>query len=269
MSEAPSVERLTYPSGGLAVDADLALPAAPPPWPAVILIHEVTGTGDHFRDVATRFARQGYAALLPDLYSNDAMYRTFHHSHIAHAMRVRHSREIEAALEEYPAEEREAIRRAVQWDRERDSSTYLSDLLAAIEYLRGRMDVRGDAIGCVGYCWGGGLLGELLVAGAPLNAASIYYGAPPPLAAVGNVRCPIQGHYGTADTVVGYTFVPDLEAAMRANGKDFSAYLYEDAPHAFFNDTGARYRGEAAKLAWERTLEFFDRHLRRVAARAG
>lgn len=269
MSEAPPVEQLTYLSGARAVEADLALPAVPPPWPAVILIHEVTGTGDHFRDVATRFARQGYAALVPDLYSNDALYRTLHHSDIAHAMRVRHSRDIEAALQEYPAEERETIRRAVRWDRERDSSTYVPDLVAAIDYLRGRADVRGDAIGCVGYCWGGGLLGELLVAGGHLDAAAVYYGAPPPLTAVGNVRCPVEGHYGTADTVVGYTFVPDLEGAMRANGKDFSAYLYEEAPHAFFNDTGARYRAEAAELAWERTLEFFGRHLKRVAARAG
>jgi carboxymethylenebutenolidase len=120
----------------------------------------------------------------------------------------------------------------------------------------------------VGYCWGGGILGQLIVAGADLAAASIYYGEPPPFDQIGQVRCPVQGHYGTGDTVVGYQFVPDLEAAMQDQGKAFTSYLYEDAPHAFFNDTGPRYRAEAAKLAWERTLAFFQSHLKGTAVPA-
>lgn len=263
MAGAPNqTEQVTYPSRGLSVAADLARPTGQPPWPALVLIHEISGGGDHYRDVASRFARRGYVALVPDLYSNDQVYQSLE-LHAVHAMgRVRHAEDLEAAITalKLPPDEHEELRRAAYWDRERDTSTYVPDLLAAVDYLKTRPDVRPSAVGAVGYCWGGGLLGQLLVAGADLAAASIYYGEPPPFDQLGGVRCPVQGHYGTGDTVVGYRFAPDLESAMKANGKDFSHYLYEDAPHAFFNDTGARYRADAAALAWERTVEFFQRH---------
>jgi carboxymethylenebutenolidase len=147
-------------------------------------------------------------------------------------------------------------------------STYVPDLLAAIEYLRNRPDVVGGNIGCVGFCWGGGILGQLLVAGADLAAAEIYYGEPPAFDMLRAVRCPIEAHYGTGDTVVGYKFAPDLATAMERQGKKFDYFLYEDAPHAFFNDTGPRYRPEAAKLAWERTVAFFARHLKEAPVSA-
>jgi carboxymethylenebutenolidase len=178
--------------------------------------------------------------------------------------RVRHAHDLEAAIAalNLPAHEQDDLRRAAHWDRERDTSTYVPDLLAAIDYLRTRPDVADGNIGCVGFCWGGGILGQLLVAGADLAAAEIFYGEPPAFDELNAVRCPIEGHYGTGDTVVGYKFAPDLQAAMKSQGKEFAYFLYEDAPHAFFNDTGPRYRPEAAKPAWERTVAFFARYLK-------
>ncbi len=132
--------------------------------------------------------------------------------------------------------------------------------MAGVDYLRSRPHVWANAVG--GFCWGGSVLGQLLVAGGKLNAAQIYYGEPPALDRLSAVQCPVEGHYGTAETVVGYKFAPHLEAAMKAAGKEFGYYIYDDAPHAFFNDTGARYRPQAAKLAWERTLSFFGKHVR-------
>jgi len=257
-------EKVRYPSSGRWVEADLAFPSGTPPWPAVILIHEISGTSDHYRDVAERFANEGYLALVPDLYSNDAVFKSLA-EHAVHMMgRVRHAQDLEAAIAalNLPPHEHEELRRAAYWDRERDTSTYVPDLLAAIDYLKARPDVRAEAVAAAGYCWGGGLLGQLLVTGADLAAASIYYGEPPDFDHLERVRCPVQGHYGAVDTVVGYKFAPDLEAAMRARGKEFTYFLYEDAPHAFFNDTGPRYRAEAAQLAWERTLEFLGRRLK-------
>lgn len=259
-----ATEKVQYPSRGKAVAADLALPSASPPWPAVILIHEISGASDHYRDVAGRFADAGYLALAPDLYSNDEVFKSLE-EHAVHAMgRVRHAQDLEAAITalNLPSHEHEELRKAAYWDRERDTSTYVPDLVGAIERLRTRPDVRSEGIAAVGYCWGGGLLGQLLVAGADLAAAAIYYGEPPAFDQVGSVRCPVQGHYGTGDTVVGYKFAPDLAAAMDAHGKEFNYFLYEDAPHAFFNDTGPRYRPEAAQLAWQRTLEFLERNLK-------
>ena len=263
MADSGDTELLSYPSGARSVQADLAVPSGAGPWPAVILIHEISGTGDHYRDVAARFARVGYLALAPNLYANDAVYNGLD-LHAVHMMgRVRHADDLEAAIAklELPPKEHEALRRAAYWDRERDTSTYVPDLLAAVDYLASRPDVRGDAIGAVGFCWGGGVLGQFLSAGAGLAAASVFYGEAPAYDQLASIRCPVQGHYGTADTVVGYKFAPELEAAMKAAGKEFSYYIYDDAPHAFFNDTGARYREDDAKIAWERTLEFFHRHL--------
>lgn len=264
MAESTGTERVTYPSGGRQVTADIARPATPPRWPAVILIHELSGVSDHYRDVAARFAGEGYLALAPDLYANDAVFKSLS-EHSVHAVgRVRHAHDLDAAIAalNLPEHEQDELRRAAHWDRERDKSTYVPDLLAAIEYVAVRPDVRNGTVAAVGYCWGGGVLGQLLVAGADLAAAAIYYGEPPALDQLASVRCPIEGHYGTGDTVVGYKFAPDLEAAMKSQHKDFAYFLYEDAPHAFFNDTGPRFRPEAAKLAWGRTLAFFERHLK-------
>lgn len=261
-SGSTATERVGYPSRGLSVEAEIAQPKTAGPWPAVILVHEITGTSDHYRDVANRFANEGYLALVPDLYSNDAVFRSMHLHDIHQVGRFRHAKDLEKALEVLPEDQRDGARKAVLWDRERDTSTYVVDLLSAIDYLKSRSNVRNDGIGCIGYCWGGGELGKLLVAGADLAAAAIYYGEPPALDKLGNVRCPVQGHYGSADTVVGYAFVPDLESGMKARGKHFESYIYEDAPHAFFNDTGPRYRAEPSKLAWERTLTFFQQHLK-------
>ena len=263
MADSGDTVRLSYPSGDRALQADLALPSGAAPWPAVILIHEISGTSDHYRDVAARFAREGYLALAPHLYTNDAVYNSLD-PHAVHMMgRVRHAEDLEAAIAklDLPPKEHEELRRAAYWDRERDTSTYVPDLLAAVDYLALRSDVRSGAVGAVGFCWGGGVLGQLLTAGAGLAAASVFYGEPPASDQLAPIRCPVQGHYGTADTVVGYKFAPELEAAMKAAGKEFSYHIYDDAPHAFFNDTGPRYREDAAKLAWERTLGFFHHHL--------
>lgn len=264
LAEKNDVESVSYPSRGRSVKADLAKPAGSPPWPAVILIHEISGTDDHYKDLAGRFAREGYLALVPDLYCNDEVYQSIDH-HAIHMMgRVRHAHDLDAAIAALDLPERDAheLKRAALWDRERDLSTYVPDLVAGIDYLRSQPDVWNDAIGAVGFCWGGGVLGQLLVAGAKLDAAEIYYGEPPELDKLSAVQCPVEGHYGTADTVVGYKFAPDLGAAMKSAGKDFAFYIYDDAPHAFFNDTGPRYRPEAAKLAWERTLSFFGKQLK-------
>ena len=260
MADPSDTRQQSYPSGDRAVAADLAVPSGAGPWPAVILIHEISGTSDHYRDVAARFAKEGYLALAPDLYANDAVYKSLD-LHAVHAMgRVRHADDLEAAITKLGLgpKAHEELRRAAHWDRERDTSTYVPDLLAALDYLASRPDVRPGAIGAVGFCWGGGILGQFLTAGAALGAASVFYGEAPDAGALASIRCPVLGHYGTADTVVGYEFAPKLAAAMQAAGKEFSYHIYDDAPHAFFNDTGARYREDDAKLSWERTLRFFQ-----------
>lgn len=263
MQPTVTTERLTYPSASGGVQAYLASPATGQPWPAILVIQEVFGLVPHIEDVARRFAGEGYLALAPDLYCHDPLRASLALEDIEQSMIVARATDVEAAIAQLPAGQQDGVRRAVRWRNERDSSTYVPDLQAAVVYLKSRADVRGDAIGAVGYCMGGGLSGQLATSGADIAAAVINYGPIPPLDQIPNVRCVVQGHYGGAD--VGITSrVPELEAAMKAHGKDFTAYVYEGAPHAFFNDLRPSYTPDAAKLTWERTLDFFDRNVRRA-----
>lgn len=263
MQESVVTERLTYPSGSGGVQAYLARPPGGQPWPAIIVIQEVFGLDSHIEDLARRFAAQGYLALAPDLYCHDPARAQLRVRDIAESMPVRRAPDVEEAIRRLPADRQDGVRRALAWLKTRDSSTYVPDLQAAVDFLKGRPDVRVEAVGCIGYCMGGGLSGQLAATGADLAAAVIYYGSPPALDQVPNVRCPVQGHYGGEDQGIT-SRVPEFEAAMRQHGKDFTHYVYEGAPHAFSNDTRPSYRAEASKVAWERTLDFLERHLKRA-----
>jgi len=258
MADAIHTERMTYPATEGDLKAYLARPTEGAPWPAIIVIQEVFGLVDHIEDVARRFAAEGYLALAPDLYTHDTVRPTLEDEDIVVAFPYRGQAD---KLAELPPGKRESIGRALEWLTKRNLSTYVPDLIAGVNYLRTRSDVRPAAIGAVGFCMGGGLVGQLVASGADIAAGVIFYGPPPPLDKVGNVRCPVQGHYGGEDPGITNN-VPAFEEAMRAAGKDFAAFVYEGAPHAFNNDQRPSFHGEAAKVAWGRTLEFFQEHLK-------
>jgi carboxymethylenebutenolidase len=143
----------------------------------------------------------------------------------------------------------------------RQAPVALADALRSIEYLRGRSDATGK-VGVVGFCWGGGMVGQIVASGADVNAGVVFYGGAPPADKVPAIRAPLLLHYAGNDAGVNAT-VPPLEAALKAAGKTYTLHMYEGAQHAFHNDTGAaRYNADAARLAWTRTIEFFDRTLR-------
>jgi carboxymethylenebutenolidase len=262
-----SGEHLTYSGPNGPVEAYLAKPAGDGPWPGLLVIQEVFGLEPHIEDVARRFAADGYLALAPDLYCHDAAFKSVPKEGVVPALGLRREPDPEAALQAMPPGQQEAVRKAWNWLNYRDASTYVPDLQAALAFLKTHPDCTG-AVGSVGFCMGGGLSGQLAASGADLNAAVIYYGPIPPADKVSNIKCAVQGHYGGADPGITGT-VPQLQAAMAANGKDFTAFVYEGAPHAFNNDTRPSYHAEAAQLAWARTREFLETHLKgaRVGAR--
>ncbi|MBV9119318.1 MAG: dienelactone hydrolase family protein [Chloroflexi bacterium] len=260
---AVSGERMTYEGPSGAVTAYLAKPEGSGPWPGLIVIQEVFGLVPHIEDMARRFAEQGYLALAPDMYSHDQLFKNVNPQGVVPAMMLRREADPAKALEAMPAEQRSIVAPAWEWLTKRDQSTYIPDLKAAVDWLKARPDCTG-AVGSIGYCMGGGLSGQLAAAGADINAAVIYYGGIPPVDQVPNVKCAVQGHYGGDDPGITNT-VPQLQAAMAANGKDFTAYVYEGAPHAFNNDTRDSYHADASKLAWERTNEFLAKHLKGAA----
>ncbi|MES1210379.1 MAG: alpha/beta fold hydrolase, partial [Pseudomonadota bacterium] len=135
---------------------------------------------------------------------------------------------------------------------------HLATLRAAAAYLRTeRQETRGQKLGTVGFCMGGGLSGLLACRDPDLAAAVIFYGAAPPAAEIPAIRCPVLGFYGGHDQrLMGQ--LPALVAAMDGAGKSFQHHVYPDAGHAFFNDGRISYDVNAARDAFARTLMFLQ-----------
>ena len=198
--------------------------------PAVLVIHENRGLNNHIRDVARRAALAGYHAVAPDLLSRKGG---------------------------TPPDPRDAIA-AIRTLRRPDT---IADLQATLAYLKGRADVRGDRIGVVGFCWGGGMTNRLATASPELRAAAAFYGPVPPLSAVPRIKAHLLLIYAEKDGWVNRG-VPAYKAALDKAGVTYEMKTYPGVQHAFHNDTAAaRYNAAAAKDAWTRTLAFFEKRL--------
>ena len=199
---------------------------------AVIVIHENRGLVDHIKDVARRFAKDGFAALAVDLMS-----------------RIGGTDQFKTGEEAI-----EAIKKIT-------GNIVVEDLTSAVAYLKKQGFVNGR-IGAVGYCWGGGQSLNFATKCKELNAAVVYYGRnPDPLDQVGNIPCMLLGNYGEDDPNI-MPGVEPLKAALQKYRKSFDVKVYPGAKHAFNNNTNPdRYHPEAAKDAWGRTVNFFKKNL--------
>lgn len=228
-----SSQTVTYPSaGGVSVSAYLSTPQGKGRHPAVVVIHENRGLNDHTRDVARRFAAEGFTALAPDLIS----------------------RKGGTGSMESPDKAREALSQISAEDA-------ITDLKSGLTFLDRHERVRKGRLASVGFCWGGAR-SFLLAAEEPrLRAAVVFYGSAPPPEKLAQVHAPVLGLYGETDERIT-SRVPEVAEAMRKHGKQFEHKIYAGAAHAFFNDTGQRYHPEAAKDAWTRTLAFLRDRLK-------
>ena len=222
-------ETVEYPGIPNAVSAYIARPKEVKKYPAIIVIHENRGLTPHIEDVARRVARAGYLAIAPNALS---------------------------ALGKTPANEDEAR----QWFSELKPENNLDNFINATYYLSGRKDFGGN-VGCVGFCWGGAMANNLAVNVASLKAAVAFYGRQPAIEDVPKIKAAVQLHYAGLDERVN-AGIPAYEAALKALSIKHEIYIYPDVQHAFHNDTSAaRYNEDAAKLAWGRTISFFQKHL--------
>jgi len=223
-----------YPGKDGAVAGYLARPAAAGKYPAIVIISDNQGLVDHFRDVARRYAKEGYVALVPDVFSRHGGTAKVNPKGTG----VRNLGELAPA--DVVAE-------------------YIS---AGYSYLKSLPEVRGDRLGITGFCWGGGqaYLNATRVRG--LRAAVIFYGeTPDPVDLLERLETPVLAHYAERDKRIT-SGVPETEAAMKKYNKSYEYKIYPGAEHAFFHDQRPdRYHPEAAKEAWSRTLEFFKKHL--------
>jgi carboxymethylenebutenolidase len=208
----------------------IARPKKEAKYPAVVIIHENRGLNPHIEDVARRAAKAGYLALAPDALS---------------------------LLGGTPPNEDDA--RALF--QKLDSNQNTTNFAKAFAYLPTRKDCNGK-MGCVGFCWGGGLANQLAVHVPELKAAVAFYGSQPNAADVPKIKAALQLHYASLDERID-AGIPAYEAALKENKIVYELYMYEGVNHAFHNDTSAaRYNEAAAKLAWQRTLDFWGKYLK-------
>ncbi|WP_437953369.1 dienelactone hydrolase family protein [Sorangium sp. So ce296] len=226
------------------------------PAPAVLILHEGLGLTAHTVELARRFAQEGYLAFAPNLYSHDVVHRTFTEAEVARGVGLLRAPDRDEVVARLPADEQERLKAVFAWFSDRDTSTYLPDARAAAAHLAGRFDVRPGGIAAVGFSLGGGLVGQLAVAGVELAAGAVFYGQAPPLDQVTSVRFPLQVHYAEEDPAI----TPKARAvqeAFRAAGRELISFVYPGTRHGFFNETRPAYHADAAQLSWRRTREFF------------
>jgi carboxymethylenebutenolidase len=136
----------------------------------------------------------------------------------------------------------------------------LQNFIKVFDYLPTRKDCNGK-FGCVGFCWGGLMAGNLAVNVPSLRAAVAFYGRQPEVAEVPKIKSAVQLHYASLDERVN-AGIGTFEEALKNAKVNYELFMYEGVNHAFHNDTSAaRYNEAAAKLAWQRTLAFFEKHL--------
>jgi carboxymethylenebutenolidase len=212
------------------IKAYMAHPKGAAKLPAVIVIHENRGLNPHIEDVTRRMALEGFLALAPDLLS---------------PMGGTPSNEDTA---------RDMIGKL-------DGQQTVQNLVSAITFLEKHANGNGK-VGAVGFCWGGGMVGELAVNAPDLDAGVVYYGRQPKAADVEKIKAPLLLQYAGQDARINEG-IPAFEEALKKANKNYTLYIYEGAQHAFNNDTTeARYSKPAAEQAWSRTVAFFKEHLK-------
>jgi len=225
-------EYVEYPSpqGAGTMRGLLSRPAeADGPLPGVVVIHENRGLNPHIEDVTRRTALAGFLALGPDALT---------------------------PLGGYPGTDDEG--RTLQG--QRDRAEMLEDFVAAVRFLQSHPQCTGT-VGAMGFCYGGGVVNALAVRIPELGAGVPFYGGQPATEDVDNIQAPLMLQYAGLDTRVNAGW-PEYEEALKANNVTYTAYIYDDVNHGFHNDTTPRYDEAAATLAWQRTINFFNEHLR-------
>jgi carboxymethylenebutenolidase len=225
------------PKGHEGMKGYLARPANPSGrLPAVIVIHGAAGPEKHFEDVTRRLALANFVGFMVDAISPLGGW----------------------AVSQSAPNNRE---KGNQMMGQLDAVKRTEDFIAAVSFLRTHPLTNGK-IGVVGFCWGGGMTNTLAVRVPDLDAAVPYYGGQPSAADVPKINAPLLIHYAGMDERINAGW-PAYEAALKAAGKRYTAYIYDGAQHAFNNDAdGPRYHQAFADLAWQRTIEFLNRHLR-------
>jgi len=224
------IEFITYPGETGNVRAFMARPNVDTKLPAVVIIHENRGLQPHIMDVTRRMAKEGFLCLAPDALT---------------------------PLGGTPEGGRDMAEGMID---KLDIEETTKNFAAAVKYLDTHPLSTGK-VGCTGFCWGGAMTNQMAVLAPELDAAVPYYGRQPSPEEVAKIKIPIMAHYAGNDENIN-SGIPEFEKALKEAGVKYYIYMYDGAEHAFNNDARPdRYHEQAAKLAWERTIEFFKENL--------
>ena len=224
-------ERVTYTgTDGVQMKAYLAIPRNGKKFPAVMVIHENRGLNAHIEDVTRRVALAGFIGFAPD------------------------------ALSPFGGAPADADQ-ARDLFTKLDAAKNLQNFILGFEYLKTRKECN-EKFGCVGFCWGGALANQLAVHVSDLRAAVSFYGRQADAVDVPKIKASLMLHYAASDERIN-AGIAAYETALKAAGKNYQVFMYEGTQHAFHNDTApTRYNEAAAKLAWNRSIEFFEKNLK-------
>jgi len=225
-----SSEMVTLEVNGKSTSAYLVLPEGSGPWPGVVVIQEWWGLEEHIKDVARRFADEGFVAIAPDLYYG------------------------QIATE---PDEAKKLRMALEWDKA------LTAIQVAIDVLVAHDSVSSDNMGVIGFCMGGGLTWHAAAKLNHVGAAAPFYGGGPEMTdeEVGQISVPVLAIFGELDQGVSPEVANRRAAQMDKAGIKHETIIYPEAQHAFFNDTRAAHHPEAAADAWQRVKKLFKEAL--------
>ncbi len=223
-----------------------------PPRGAVIVIHEIWGLVDHIKDVADRLAAEGYLVVAPDILSDSGVTPSVGQE--LHDLAMSPDEATRTSAQPLMREKLSASR-----DPEYGAWAVVA-LRTVVDYLEAQPGVDGR-IAVTGFCFGGSYTFALAAAEPRIRAAAPFYGAPPAIADLAGIACPVHAFYGATDERI-MSGLPEVTRAMAAAGVDFHSTVYEGAAHAFFNDTNVTtYDPDAASDAWSRLLAFLGERL--------
>ena len=218
------------PKGGGSIKAQLSRPInATGKLPGIVVVHENRGLNPHIADVGRRAALAGFISISPDALT---------------------------PLGGYPGNDDDG--RTLQ--RKRDRNEMLEDFIAAFELIKNHPECTGK-VGVVGFCFGGWISNMMAVQVPTLSAAVPFYGGQPSAEDTKRIQSPLLLQYAELDQRVNAGW-PDYENSLKANSKEYTAHIYPGVNHGFHNDTTGRFDKESAKLAWKRTVDFFNSKLR-------
>lgn len=233
MPDDPAViaSEVQFPASDATIMGYLARPSSEERAPVVLVCHENRGLTPHIQDVTRRFAKAGYVGLAVDLLSRQGGSVTVGQENVP------------GALGNIPPDQ------------------FVQDFKSGWQYLQGQPFADAARVGMTGFCFGGGVTWRVATQMPELLAAVPFYGPHPPVEDVPNIRAGVLAIYGGLDSRIN-SGIPAIEQAMIENNKIYEKIVYENADHAFHNDTGGRYNPEAARDAWERMLAWFEQYVR-------